>query len=410
MIALLQFSVANYRSIYTRKSISFVASSIKDEPRSNVVYYDKIRCMRTTAVYGANSSGKSNLLMAMSSMVGILFDSAKLNDGDSLPYDPFVLATTSQKEPTLFEAQFVINGWVYRYGFEYKEDIIVSEWLYRASTKRRKEDVLFVRTKEGIGVNEETFAEGAGLESKTNSNRLFLSLVAQVGGENTISKEVMVFFRQWNVISGIVAYNYQNVTKQMFLTGMDGTNEASRLFDDLKLGFGDIIAKEEERTNGKGSEIRVYTSHYVYSKTGRKKERVFFNMDNMESAGTRKIFDLAGPIVDTLKYGKVLVIDELDAKMHPLLSQYIVNLFNDPKKNVTNAQLIFSTHNTHLLSSSMLRRDQIWFTEKNDKEDTDVYSMMDILLPDGSRPRGDSNLEKNYMMGRYGAIPFILND
>lgn len=410
MIALLQFSVANYRSIYTRKSISFTGTSIKDEPRSNIIYFDKIRCARTTAVYGANSSGKSNLMLAMSTMVSMLFDSAKLNDGDPLPYDPFVLSTTSQEEPTLLEAVFVINGWKYRYGFEYKADIIVSEWLYRATTKKNTEEALFVRTNEGIGVNELTFKEGVGLEEKTNANRLFLSLVAQVGGGEIISKEVLSFFRQFNVISGILEYSYQDVTKKMFLGRTDLAETATQLFKTLKLGFGEIYARKEDRQDGKGSEIEIYTTHNVYTKTGRKNGHVFFNMDSMESAGTRKVFDLAGPIIDTLKHGKVLVVDELDAKMHPLLSQYLVNLFNNPEKNVANAQLIFSTHNTHLLSSSMLRRDQIWFTEKDDKEETDVYSMMDILLPDGSKPRGDGNLEKNYMMGRYGAIPFILND
>ncbi len=410
MIALLQFSVANYRSIYTRKSISFTGSSIKDEPRSNIVYFNKIRCTRTTAVYGANSSGKSNLMLAMSTMVRMLFDSAKLNDGDSLPYNPFVLSVSSQDEPTLFEAVFVINDWKYRYGFEYKDDAIVSEWLYRVTTKKITEEALFIRKNEGIGVNEQSFKEGVGLEEKTNANRLFLSLVAQVGGENIISKEVLSFFRQINVISGIVEYGYQDVTKKIFLSKMDISENATKLFKALKLGFGEVIARKVEKLDGKGNEIEIYTTHNVYTKKGRKSGHVFFNMDSMESAGTRKVFDLAGPIIDTLKYGKVLVVDELDAKMHPLLSQYLVNLFNNPEKNVANAQLIFSTHNTHLLSSSMLRRDQIWFTEKNSKEETDIYSMMDILLPDGSKPRGDGNLEKNYMMGRYGAIPFILND
>ena len=136
-------------------------------------------------------------------------------------------------------------------------------------------------------------------------------------------------------------------------------------------------------------------------------KRVNFDFDRMESAGTRKLFDLAGPIFDTLNSGTVLVVDELDAKMHPLISQELVALFNDPKRNLHQAQLIFTTHDTNLLSSHLLRRDQIWFTEKDEQERTDIYNMMNIVLPDGTMPRGDGNIERNYIRGRYGAIPYI---
>lgn len=122
------------------------------------------------------------------------------------------------------------------------------------------------------------------------------------------------------------------------------------------------------------------------------------------------MFDLSAPIFDTLYTGATLVIDELDAKMHPLISQYIIELFNNHETNPKNAQLIFTTHDTHLLSQKILRRDQIWFTEKDSQEQTDLYSLMDIVLPDGTKPRNDANYERNYIAGRYGAIPYILND
>ena len=115
-------------------------------------------------------------------------------------------------------------------------------------------------------------------------------------------------------------------------------------------------------------------------------------------------------VTDQFSMRKQLVIDELDAKMHPLISQYIIELFNNPETNPKNAQLIFTTHDTHLLSQKILRRDQIWFTEKDSKERTDLYSLIDIVLPDGTKPRNDANYEKNYIAGRYGAIPYILND
>lgn len=409
MIALLKFSVANFRSINTKRTISFVASSIKDEPRENVVSHGRIRYLRTCAVYGANSSGKTNLMMAMGLMTIMLRDSAKLNDGDELPYDPFALSTTSTSKPTFFEVSFAKDDFKYRYGFEYDENTIVSEWLYSCGMSSSKEKVLFIRTSEGIAINEIDFEEGAGLESKTNDNRLFLSLVAQLGGENTISKNVMAFFKDFNVISGLANVGYDDVTKEAFAEKTVEAESAMKLFKDLRLGFHDVWAEEIKDDNNK-QEIRIYTKHPIYNKNGKARKSAFFSMDYMESEGTKKVFELAGPIVNTLLLGRILVIDELDAKMHPLISQHLVNIFNDPEKNKNNAQLIFSTHDTHLLSASMLRRDQIWFTEKNEREETDVYCMMDILLPDGSKPRSDSNLEKNYILGRYGAIPYILND
>ena len=135
MIALLQFSVANYRSIHEQRIISFLASSIKDEPRENVVVKDRIKYLCTTAIYGANSSGKSNLIQAMGTMTDIIFDSARLNDGDKLPYDPFALAAGSLAKPTMFEVVFIISDQKYRYGFEYDDDQIRAEWLYRSTTR-----------------------------------------------------------------------------------------------------------------------------------------------------------------------------------------------------------------------------------------------------------------------------------
>ena len=150
--------------------------------------------------------------------------------------------------------------------------------------------------------------------------------------------------------------------------------------------------------------------HNIYSDKSKVVGSVNFSFEERESSGTNKLFDLSAPIFDTLYTGATLVIDELDTKMHPLISQYIIELFNNHETNPKNAQLIFTTHDTHLLSQKILRRDQIWFTEKDSQEQTDLYSLMDIVLPDGTKPRNDANYERNYIAGRYGAIPYILND
>jgi len=404
MIGLLEFSVANYRSIYSRRTFSMMASAETKTLPENVISNGKIRHLRSCAIYGANSSGKSNLITAMGYMRTLVVDSVKLNDGDLLPFDPFALSTTSLSKPTLFEACFFVNEKKYRYGFEYNDTTILSEWLFSSKLNSKTEKALFVRNTEGIAVNENAFHEGVGLEGRTKENRLFLSLVAQLAeGSEAVSKDVMSFFFKFNVISGIDNSGYEDVTKRYFVNMTKETKKLTSIFKELQLGFDAVFAEEKPV-------ISIFTQHRVYTKNGKVKNKLLFPLEDRESAGTQKLFVLAGPIVNTLMEGKVLVIDELDAKAHPLISQYLVGLFNNPEHNPNHAQLIFSTHDTHLLSSAFLRRDQVWFTEKNEKEETDLYSMTEVLLPDGTLPRYDTGASKDYIMGRYGGIPYIMNN
>lgn len=425
MATLLQFTVGNYLSFCEQKTFSLEASSIKDTPLTNVFIQNRHKLLCSAAIYGANSSGKSNLVRALGAMGQMVIDSVKLNDSDELMYDPFLLSDTTKIEPTYFEIVYLQDNTRIRYGFEYALKRIVGEWLF-IKKGNKAEEALFLRTKEGIGITE-AFSEGAGLEEKTNDNRLFLSLVAQLGGN--ISKQVVEWFKTgYNVISGLSNRGYHGFTKLMFLNKKEGWEQACQLFQNLQLGFQNIFADEHEIDEDalprelpaeirekilkefKGEKsIEILTTHKIYNKKGEVIGEDIFNLGQRESAGTNKLFDLAGPVFETLLKGKVLIVDELDAKMHPLISQYIIKLFNNPETNPNHAQLVFTTHDTHLLSANLLRRDQIWFTEKDKQERTDLYSIMDIVLPDGSKPRADSNFEKNYISGRYGAIPYITN-
>ena len=156
-----------------------------------------------------------------------------------------------------------------------------------------------------------------------------------------------------------------------------------------------------------GIDVGSTTSKCVLLKDGTEIVSHILLVAGTGTDGPQKLFEMSGPIFDTVVNGNILVIDELDAKMHPLLSKELVSLFNDVESNPESAQLVFSTHDTNLLSSGLLRRDQIWFTEKDARERTDIYNMMQIVLPDGTKPRGDGNIERNYIQGRYGAIPYI---
>lgn len=417
---LLEFTVGNYRSFYEKRTLSLCAQGLQEEPMSNVIKQGKYSILRSVAVYGANSSGKSNLIKALRQMDHCVLASVKLNPDDKLPYDPFLLNEFGEMEPTFFEVEFLLNDTHYRYGFQYNRDRIVGEWLFVVLNKR-SERTLFIRNEEGIGFDENNFPEGLGKVEATEDNRLFISLCAQLKGP--VSQQVMAWFQDGiNTLSGINNDVYRGYTTFLFHEQKPESKDVMGIFSDLQLGFESVMTHEEkiqfpndipdelkriilDKTEGKN--VVVDAVHKKYDKRGNPNGSINFDFEDRESAGTNKMFDLAGPIVDTLQGGKTLIIDELDAKMHPLISQYIIRLFNNPEKNPKNAQLIFTTHDTHLLSAKLLRRDQIWFTEKDGSEQTDLYNMMDVVFPDGTKPRNDSNYEKNYIAGRYGAIPYI---
>ncbi len=418
---LVQFTVGNFLSFKDQRTLNLEAKGIS-ELKSNITTYEKNKLLKSSVIYGANSSGKSNLIKAFQRMREVVLTSVRLNDSDELNYSPFLLSTESEDKPTFFEIIFWKDSIRYRYGFEYTGECIINEWLFSGSSEK-KEKPFFIRTKDGIGVNEK-FKEGEQNESKTNNNRLFISLVAQLGGG--ISKKVLEFFNSYNVLSGLEHNDYTGFTMRMLHKNLNGSIESLKLFQKLKLGFKEINAVESDfkpnkipdyidfKTKTKlikdlsGTKaISLKTIHNKFDKKGNIVDVVIFDKVLNESEGTNKIIDLSGPIFDTLNLGKILIIDELDAKLHPLITIRIVELFNNPESNPNNAQLIFATHDTNLLGEELFRRDQIWFTEKDEQEQTDLYSLYDFNLPDGSKVRNDSNLERNYIRGRYGAIPFI---
>lgn len=416
MPALLNFNVENFRSIKGSLTLSMRPSKITDEPKDCVIKDNKYDYLSSAVIYGANSSGKSNVVLALGAMRHMVLNSVKLNDDEKLNYDPFLLSTETLNKPTHFEIEFLDNdNKKVRYGFEYNSQMVLKEWLF--IQEKRKENICFIRDEEGIAVNSSYFPEGDGNEERTNDNRLYISLLAQLGG--TVSKTVISFFRFYNVISGLTDKGYTGITERMFHDQEELSVSLMEFYKKIGLGFNEIETTERavELPEGMPDSLKkkysdkkvidVYSIHDIRNEDGIIVDQLRFPFFAKESQGTQKMFELSGPIFDSLLKGKVLIIDELDAKMHPLISQYIISLFNNKSKNLNNAQLIFTTHDTNLLASGLFRRDQIWFTEKDQLESTDLYNMMNIVLPDGTKPRGDGNLERNYIKGRYGAIPFI---
>lgn len=421
---LVYFTVGNFLSFNEKRTLSLEAKGISELKR-NVANFNGDKLLRSAVVYGANSSGKSNLIKALQRMRSMVINSVRLNDTDELEFSPFLLSTETEGEPTFFEISFWIDNVKYRYGFEYNLIEIVNEWLFSGKTSK-SEKPLFIRTPDGIGVTEK-FAEGAGLEEKTNNNRLFISLVAQLGGE--MSKTILFYFNNKINISDGLDYNIaEELTTMIMHSKIPEYESFLTLFQKLKLGFQEIRTEETEKNIGeiiqispdrkklsvkKGIKLtdfyKIKTSHNKFDADGNLIGAVVFDKGIHESQGTNKIIDLSGQLFHTLMHGNVLIIDELDAKLHPLITMQIVALFHNPETNPNNAQLIFATHDTNLLGEEIFRRDQIWFTEKDEFEQTDLYSLNDFTLPDGSKVRNDANIERNYIRGRYGAIPFITN-
>ncbi|MCQ2078159.1 MAG: AAA family ATPase [Bacteroidaceae bacterium] len=418
---LVNFTVKNFRSFKHEHTFSMEASSIK-EHKEAIIDKGKLSLLPLAVFYGANSSGKSNLIQAIYTMRYMVRHSVQLNEGDELPYDPFALDKSSDSQPTLFEIQFIKGDALYRYGFEYVRKEIVSEWLYE---KRfgEKEYELFVRARDMIDVSAKRFPEGKGKEELTNTNRLFLSLVAQLKGEK--SNSVMGWFKQCNVLSGIDTEGYEAFSLNMFLEHLHGADEAQEFFKTLQLGFTrfsvkkvdipkdamnnapESIKSQLEKVLTTGIYVEPITTHNVYDENGIVVEERNFFKNQMESEGTKKMIEMSGPIFDTLNEGKTLIVDELDAKLHPLLTRNIVLLFMDPQKNQHGAQLIFATHDTNLLDLDIIRRDQIWFAEKDDVEATDIYSLVEFKDENGKKVRNDRDIKHDYIRGRYGAIPFV---
>lgn len=419
---IIEFTVGNFLSFRQNKTLSLEATNIT-EYKESTFKLGKFKLLKSAVLYGANSSGKSNLIKAMSTMKRIVMTSVEKTSASKFEIIPFLLNTSTENKPTFFELVFLIDKTRYRYGFEIDNSSIHGEWLFKLEGDN--EIPLFIREENGIGVTDD-FKEGHGLESKTRENALFLSVVDQFNGE--IAAKIISWFNDLGTISGLSHDNYRGVTFSL----LDKKKSKERLLDffkDLDLGFEQLKFRKEKFQESflpsdlptellddiindlQGKTIaRINTVHNKYDENGKKVGFRDFDLREQESSGTNKVFDISGPIFDTLIGGGVLVIDELDAKLHPLMTAAITNLFNSPEYNTNNAQLIFVTHDTNLLSYGRFRRDQIYFLEKDKFEASDLYSLIEYKEEGSDKKiRKDRSFEKDYINGRYGAIPFIGN-
>ena len=390
---------------------------------------DGISILPVALLFGANASGKSNILRAFGTMQRMVLNSVRLNPEDTLDeYEPFLLDEESRNNDTEFEAEFIVDTrhnakLNYRYGFSFSDKIISEEWLYRQEGNTEEVE-LFIRSGEKIQINETEFPEGKGKEDALNSNRLFLSLIAQLNG--TESKEIISWFDRGKFVTASQIEEYRIVTTSLLkhkknLTALDDIvhfiDTVLTFLSNIDMSITELSIKEEPVALPKElpeeikkvlyqdgqTSLEILSTHNRYNRQGEIIGKEIFNIGHNESEGTQKITDLLGLIFLTLVGGRLLVIDELDAKLHPLLTRAIVQLFTNPKINPHGAQLVFTTHDTNQLHLDYVRRDEIWFTEKSPVEATELYSHIEFKDFD----QFTDNITEQYVNGRYGAIPRI---
>ncbi len=426
---LIEFKVSNYRSIAEEQIISFVPASNQKNYPDNIITSGKYKSLNAIALYGANASGKSNILKAMDLLHNLLATSAQLNSTAKLPYEPFLLKESYKNKPTKLEITFILNESRYRYIVEYNRTNILAEYLYRKNLGR--EVVLFERENGVIEVSKAFKGSkkiiDAAIEA-TKDNSLFLSTCDMLN-----VSEAKEFFKWFHSVAFVDGANYLNGIKEGFVSAYAW--DENPVFREkikqylllLNLGFVDLDIK---KINYDGREIpkempenirntivdtlkdnqtyEVLVKHHTYDEINNKTDKtISWELDN-ESQGTQRAFQLSAYVGNILFEGGILIIDEIEAKMHPIMTINTLNLFLNKETNPKNAQIIFTTHDTNLLTYTDLRRDQINFVEKNQWEATEVYSLSDFKYFN-EKERIDTDKEKRYMEGRYGAIP-ILSD
>lgn len=424
---LLEFTVRNYLSIKDEVTLNMVASKDNFKDKENTIIYDEQRekkALKLATIYGANASGKSNIIKAMNFVSDFVNGAQKMQQGKLIRRVPFKLNRASYTEPSEFKIVFISEGIKYVYMFSVTELRVEEEYLYYYPNGRQSTIFERVKDKYKFTVDEEIQRE---IKNKFHSdNKLFLSV------ESLWEYEKAKVPFKWFQTCFNVYLNHEEFEGDIAIAISQDDNlrhevkkflryadiDIEDIFIDVKRKddfisseffkhLPDVVKLDIEKQIGENSlilnknDIRIL--HRGIDENGESFD-VFFKLPE-ESEGTQKYFMILGPLINTLKKGSTIVIDELDVRLHTLLVKKLVEMFLNPEVNKRNAQLIFTTHDTNLLDSNILRRDQIWFTEKKKDKSTDLYSLYDF-----GGVRKDDKLEKGYLQGKYGAIPYFTGD
>lgn len=406
---LIQFNFKNFKSFRDETTLDLTATKTK-EFSEQIVSIGGEKILPLATIYGANASGKSNVYRAFEYMSQYVIESFKYEsdseNSEEVISQKFLFDTTSEKAESSFEVYFTVPGdkreRVYNYGFCLGEDVVTEEWLNDRAKTSRAFKTIFYRSGKTCDFSGISDLNKENIEIALEKQVLIVSLGAK------LKVEKCKIVRDWFVSNKLA--DFGDVRLNCFLSRMvspdfvrDETFREKVIdyfasFDEAIEGF--EINKLPQDEDSKYDHYRINTLHKKIGSEEMAKIRL-----EEESAGTLKMFALFPVLEEVLQKGSILFADELNARLHPLLVRNVMLIFLNPEININHAQLIFTTHDTWQLSNHLLRRDEIWFTEKNDRGVSTLYSLADFVDSDGTHVRNDANYEKNYMIGRYGAIP-----
>lgn len=421
---LLEFRVKNFRSFKDLAVFSMIgANAFKEHEPRNIKRIDaQTKALKTAAIYGNNASGKSNLVKAMVFMRRFVLNSfrdALTEENDQgIGLDRFLLHTENLSMPAFFEISFLIEETLYRYGFEIDELRVQREWLYQTIERETK---MFERIADApLEFNKNSFSEADGVKLKPNV-LLLTRLAHDADTGSTTSKIAGWFAKQFNIINGAADTGYRLYTVKRLREDQAFAIWVEKFAQLLEISKLSVEVTEMEELppvtfSGLGGVSEVAEGSYAYRKIKIKLQAwhrqydsnnflvgtVPFDFDRQESEGTKKLVYLLGPWYDTLQNGKTLVVDELDQALHPNLLKVLLDFFHE--HNDKGAQLIFVTHNTVLLKNDTMRRDQVWFVEKNQFGASSLYALGDFK---SEQVRKSTAFDKNYLEGKYGAVPYF---
>ena len=400
---LIRFSFKNFKSFKNENCLDMEATSLK-EHEYNVAKTENGEYLKVSAIYGANASGKTNVLQAfdyMKKRILVSDDSKKNSPIDEENIYSFMI----NNDPIALEVEILAkNNKIYKYGFEVLKDTIISEWLFEKRVN--KFYAIFERENNNVSMTPNKISDLVNIDERT----LFLNIYSKIDRNNEDFSNVYDWFvnsmyldlgnpnfeRFINNRVSLKILSDENYKKELlkfiktFDSGIEGIRTTPDSIEAVKNNNGIIDIEVLHR--GENGEIKALPFY-------------------LESNGTRKMFHLFDFFMDALKNGMVLFVDELDAKLHPLLTRYIINLFHNSQTNIGNGQLIYSTHDTVNLNKETFRRDEIWFAEKDKDGISEIYALSDYILEDdknaGKKVRNDATYNKDYLTGRYGAIPVL---
>ncbi|TAD85802.1 MAG: ATP-binding protein [Bacteroidetes bacterium] len=418
---IVEFSIKNFRSISDIQTVSFVATNLKSSKENefvdlnNIVSDNGMRLLKTIGVYGANASGKSNMIKALEFFCEAISDLPSPESRLSKLAQPFLYQKDSVDTESFFQIVLIIEDKKYRYGFTVKKnleainnpnvsrEIITSEWLF--GPKNANQGKYFSR--KNLEVEKVSLPGSENIAPLEYEHTLFLTHAA------SYNKDICAKVRQ--AISGYITskFSARGDFYRFHSIRHIGNSELKPRFLEFLQSFGlnysDIYYKkdEDDSSSNRFPLEKLFLSKSAYYDEG---INVTLNMQEHESDGTKKLFDIAGLLlhVFSIKFSGLIILDEVDSNFHPSLLIRLIGLFNDPEVNKSNAQLLFTSHDTNLMNPSLMRRDQFYFTEKEQNEETKLYSLAEL-----KGIRNDADFAKQYLAGFYGGVPILsefLND